>query len=112
MRKRHARREQQRRNLRPVERAQVRGLDAGGGRLGERRRTVVERNDIRASGLERLRAGKTRAAKAEQGNGFPGKAGGENHRSLSVPSPASASTIEMIQNRITICDSVQPFCSK
>ena len=35
-----------------------------------------------------------------------------NHRSLSVARPASASTIAMIQNRITICDSVQPSCSK
>ena len=32
--------------------------------------------------------------------------------SFKVDSPASASTIEMIQNRITICGSVQPFCSK
>ena len=34
------------------------------------------------------------------------------HRSFSVDRPASASTTEMIQNRITICGSVQPFCSK
>ena len=34
------------------------------------------------------------------------------HLSFSVESPASASTIEMIQKRITICGSVQPFCSK
>jgi hypothetical protein len=35
-----------------------------------------------------------------------------NHRSFSVERPASASITEMIQNRITICGSVQPFCSK
>ena len=34
------------------------------------------------------------------------------YRSFSVDSPASASTTAMIQNRITICGSVQPFCSK
>ena len=34
------------------------------------------------------------------------------HRSLSVESPTSASTTEMIQKRITICGSVQPSCSK
>ena len=34
------------------------------------------------------------------------------HRSFSVERPASASITEMIQNRITICGSVQPFCSK
>ena len=32
--------------------------------------------------------------------------------SFSVESPTSASTIEMIQKRITICGSVQPSCSK
>jgi hypothetical protein len=39
---------------------------------------------------------------------------GELHlyRSFSVDRPASASTTEMIQNRITICGSVQPICSK
>jgi len=35
-----------------------------------------------------------------------------SHRSFSVERPASASITEMIQNRITICGSVQPFCSK
>ena len=34
------------------------------------------------------------------------------HRSFSVDSPASASTTETIQKRITICGSVQPSCSK
>ena len=35
-----------------------------------------------------------------------------DHRSFSVERPASASITEMIQNRITTCGSVQPFCSK
>jgi glycine/D-amino acid oxidase-like deaminating enzyme len=34
------------------------------------------------------------------------------HRSFSVERPASANSTEMIQNRITICGSVQPSCSK
>jgi hypothetical protein len=34
------------------------------------------------------------------------------HLNLSVDNPASASTTAMIQNRITICGSVQPSCSK
>ena len=37
---------------------------------------------------------------------------GEVHRNFRVESPASASTTAMIQNRITICGSVQPSCSK
>ena len=48
----------------------------------------------------------------EQRDLLSSKAGDGNHRSLSVANPASASTIAMIQNRITICDSVQPSCSK
>jgi hypothetical protein len=35
-----------------------------------------------------------------------------HHRSFKVERPASASITEMIQNRITICGSVQPNCSK
>ncbi len=34
------------------------------------------------------------------------------HRSFNVERPASASITEMIQNRITICGSVHPNCSK
>ena len=41
-----------------------------------------------------------------------GKGGDRDHRSFERDSPASASTIAMIQNRITICGSVQPSCSK
>ena len=36
----------------------------------------------------------------------------DGHRNFSVDSPASASTTETIQKRITICGSVQPSCSK
>jgi hypothetical protein len=34
------------------------------------------------------------------------------HRIFKVAKPAIANTIEMIQNLMTICGSVQPFCSK
>ena len=50
----------------------------------------------------------TNVHRAPQGDGEQNK----HHRSFSVDRPASASTIEMIQKRITICGSVQPFCSK
>ncbi len=35
-----------------------------------------------------------------------------NYLSFKVESPASASTTETIQKRMTICGSVQPSCSK
>ncbi len=35
----------------------------------------------------------------------------KDHLNFSVASPASASTTATIQNRITICGSVQPSCS-
>ena len=62
---------------------------------------------------QRARAREPRAAEAEHGDLLSGEGGdGDHHRSFSVESPASASTTEMIQKRITICGSVQPFCSK
>ena len=36
----------------------------------------------------------------------------DHYLSFSCARPASASTTAMIQKRITICGSVQPFCSK
>ena len=41
-----------------------------------------------------------------------GKAGDRDHRSLSVAKSGERQHDGMIQNRITICDSVQPSCSK
>jgi hypothetical protein len=45
---------------------------------------------------------------------FPAKVvtGITSYLSFKVESPASASTTETIQNRMTICGSVQPSCSK
>ena len=35
-----------------------------------------------------------------------------HHRSFNVASPTSAKIVAMIQNRMTMVDSAQPFCSK
>ena len=75
-------------------------------------RAVVEGDHLGAARDQSLRARQPRAAEPEQRDLLSSKAGDRDHRSLSVASPASASTIAMIQNRITICDSVQPSCSK
>src|SRR6185369_13115358 len=109
---RHAGREHQRRDLTPVDVAQVGDRNPGGARLLDRRFAVVERHHIRAAREQRARTRKAGSAEPEQRDLFAGQAGERDHRSFSVERPASASTIEMIQNRITICGSVQPFCSK
>jgi hypothetical protein len=111
MRQRHPGGEDQRRDTGPVDIMQVRGADFGLGRLRHLVRVVVEGDDIRAARDQRVTGGKPRAAEAEYGDCLPGEARDRDHRSFSVDSPISASMIEMIQNRITICGSVQPFCS-
>src|SRR5262249_24245546 len=74
---------------------------------------VVPADDVRAAREQRARAHQARSAQAEDGDLLSGKSGdGDHHRSLSVDSPASASTTATIQKRITICGSVQPSCSK
>ena len=66
-----------------------------------------------AAGEQRARARQPGAAEAEDGDLLSGEGGdGDHQRSFNVDSPASASTTEMIQKRITICGSVQPICSK
>ena len=59
---------------------------------------------------------KPRTAQPEHGDLFAGKARDRDHDerylSFKVESPASASTTETIQKRMTICGSVQPSCSK
>ena len=42
---------------------------------------------------------------------FSSKGGGRNHRSFSVATPARASTMAMLQKRITTLLSLQPSCS-
>ena len=111
MRQRHAGRQDQRRHFGPVDAAQIRNARAGVGGLRHFLRIVVECDHVGAACDQRLTGRKPRAAKAEDGDGLSGETGDRDHRSFSVDSPISASTIEMIQNRITICGSVQPFCS-
>ena len=87
--------------------------NAGAGRLRDRVRIVVPADDVGPAGEQRAGADQSRAAEPEHGDLSAGEAGDRDHqRSFSVDRPTSASTTEMIQNRITICGSVQPFCSK
>jgi hypothetical protein len=110
---RHAGREHQRGNPRPVDLAQVGGRNAGAGRLDDDVRAVVPAEDVRAAREQRACARQPRPAEAEDGDLLSGESGnGNHHRNFSVDSPANASTTEMIQKRITICGSVQPSCSK
>ena len=113
---RNAGRQHQRRELRPISAAQIGGRDAGGVGLRHALRIVVVGDDIGAAGHERAGARQPRAAQPEHGDLFAGKGRDRNHdesyRSFKVDSPASASTTETIQNRMTICGSVQPSCSK
>ena len=88
----------------------------GAGGVGDLLAIVIERSDLGAAGLERAAGRKARAAEPEHRDA-PSREGGDRdqekpHRSFSVDRPASASTTETIQNRITICGSVQPSCSK
>ena len=93
--------------------------NAGRGRLGARcLGIVVPGDDVGAAG-ERAR-GSSRAP-SRRGRTprpcLPAKVRDRDHRldltcSFRVERPISASTTAMIQKRITICGSVQPFCSK
>ena len=110
---RHAGREHQRGNLRPVDMPEVGGGDAGAGRLGDGVGAVVPADHVGAAGEQRAGADQPGAAEAEHRDLLAGETGdGDHYRSFSVERPTSASTTAMIQNRITICGSVQPFCSK
>ncbi|GGI92388.1 hypothetical protein GCM10007973_30770 [Polymorphobacter multimanifer] len=53
-----------------------------------------------------------RAGEPEDARGLSGEGGGRDHRSFSVARPASASTMAMIQKRMTTVDSAQPLASK
>jgi hypothetical protein len=110
---RNAGRQHQRRDPRPVDMPQIGGRNPGRRRLGHAVGIVVPADDIGTAGQQRARARQPGVAEAEDGDLAAGEGGDrDHHRSFSVESPASASTTEMIQKRITICGSVQPFCSK
>ena len=112
MRERHAGREHQRGDPAPVDMAQVGDRNAGGARLLDRLLVVVERDHVGAAGEQRARAREPEAPRPNSASFLPAKRRDRDHRSFRVERPTSASRIEMIQNRITICGSVQPFCSK
>ena len=109
---RHAGRQQQGVEARPIGLAQI---DQGKlGRLGARGLAVVPRSDLRAAGDQRARGREPGAAEAEQRDAAPGEGRDRRHAHLSfkVASPTIASTKATIQNRMTICGSDQPSCSK
>ena len=111
MRQRHAGRQHQRGDVRPVEFAQILRLEAGGLRLGDLLVVVVEGDDLGAALHQRARRQQAGTAEAEDRDLSSGERGDRDHLNFSVASPASASTTATIQNRITICGSVQPSCS-
>lgn len=67
-----------------------------------------------AAGAECLHGGQAVAAQPQNGKTFHGKhcVGEGAHRSFSVARPHMPSTMETIQNRMTIFGSAQPFFSK
>ena len=111
---RHAGRQHQRRDFGPVDVAQISGRNAGCIGLGDALHIVVAGDDVGAAGKERAGAHQPRAAQTEHRDLFPREGRNRDHGYLSfrVDSPASASTTETIQKRMTICGSVQPSCSK
>ena len=125
---RRAGRQHQGGEIRPGYVAQIRRDETGLRGLGDVVGTVVAGDHFRAAGLQGMAARKPRSAEAEHRDRLackgsdgdhdlapPFRGDGNiqrHHRSFSVERPASASITEMIQNRITICGSVQPSCSK
>ena len=98
-------------------------VERGGGRIGEhdaerrrfrpRGRAIVPRGHGGAEAGQRLRGRQAVAAEAEHRVAPAGEgACARCHRIFSVARPASARIMEMIQNRMTIVLSAQPFFSK
>ena len=87
-------------------------IDERPGKCRARRRAVVPRAHRRAARGQRCRDRTTRACEAVDAVGPPREGARRDHRSFNVARPASASTIETIQNRMTTVDSLQPRCSK
>lgn len=73
MRQRNAGRQHQRREILPRHGAQIRRHESGLRGFDHAVDAVVARHDIRATGLQRLAAGKAGAAEAEHGNGLAGE---------------------------------------
>ena len=85
----------------------VGGVDAGC-------HVVVPRHDVRAHRRERTRGGQAVAAQPQHGEAFSREqiVGERAHRIFNVARPTSARIIEMIQKRMTMVGSAQPFFSK
>ena len=112
---RRAGRQHQSGEIRPGYFAQIRRDETGLRGFGEFLGAVVAGDHFRPARLQSMAARQPGAAEAEHRDRLARKGGDgdhRRHRSFSVERPASASITEMIQNRITICGSVQPFCSK
>ena len=79
MRQRHAGRQHQRRDARPIDLAQIGGRNAGAGRLRDGLGVVVPADDVGAAGEQRARARQPRAAQAEHRDLLSGKDGDRDH---------------------------------
>ena len=111
---RHARGKHQCGNLRPVDLPQIGGRDAGAVRLATVSASSSQPTTSAPPASSALALARPEPPRPNMASFFPAKmvTGIMLHRSLSVDSPASASTTATIQKRITICGSVQPSCSK
>ena len=111
---RHAGREHKHLEAAPVGLGEIDQSGARGLSALPRGRVVVPRSHFRPACDKRPRRRQSRAAEAEEGDALPAQALDRRHRHLSFSDarPTIASTNAMIQNRITICGSDQPSCSK
>src|SRR5262245_36097446 len=73
---------------------------------------VVEYQHLGADGCQCPRGGQTAAGQAQHAHLAPGVLRETSHRSFSVERPTNANTMAMIQKRMTIVGSCQPFFSK
>jgi hypothetical protein len=111
---RHAGREHEELEAAPVGVSEIDQRNSGSGSAFASGGTVVPGRDFGAAVDQRARGRQSRAAEAEEGDALSAHGFDRRHRhlSLSEARPTIASTKAMIQNRMTICGSDQPSCSK
>ena len=90
---RHARRQHQRRDLRPVKFAQIGDRNAGARRIGDAFRTVIPADDVGTAGEQRARRDKPRAAEPEHRDLAAGKCGDRDH-ACTLPCEGEGRTAE------------------
>ncbi len=114
MRQRHARRQHERSKAAPVGGVEIEKRETGGGRTRASLLVVVPGGDVSAARDERAQGRKARAAEPEQRDAPTAEGLDRRHAHLNfnVERPTIASTKATIQNRMTICGSDQPSCSK